>query len=374
MNVVLIPSVAGGIGHISRAATLARMLQRLDPTVNVEYLLDTERLRAFNIDAASRTGYRVNLLPPRPRDAREAIVRHCLGHADVIIDDTVRYLVPLRQSVPRAAWISIPLYPMGDELYMDWPFLDHTDGIIWAYAPVLDFPPELEIHGSKVLRTGPFLELDDVAGRDAARARLGFAPDEQLVVYAPRGMPFGREFGERVLAGVFGAVEALREQHQRLRLVLLAVSNRAELCVPGIPTELPEWVRVVGVVPPAESLIYLCAADIAVAEGTSTTHEAAALGIPFVMIPGPISETWLLGTRLGDHQAAHILWIERVTPTSVASIFKEILTQSSKRDAMTARAQALVTGGGGVAAAARLVLDAAVARRNGHAGHGRKRT
>ena len=367
MNVVMIPSVAGGIGHISRTATLARMLQRLDPAVNVEYLLDTERLRPFNIDAANRTGYRVNLLPPRPREAREAIVRHFLRHTDVIVDDTVRYLVPLRQSVPRAAWISIPLYPIGDELYMDWPFLNHTDGIIWAYPSVIDFPPELEIHGTKVLRTGPFFELDDVPGRDAARARLGFASDEQIVVYAPRGMPFGREFGERVLAAVFGAVEALRQEHW-LRLVLLAVGNRAELCVPGLPTELPEWVSVVGVVPPAESLIYLGAADIAVAEGTSTAHEAAALGIPLLMIPGPIRETWLLGTRLEEHHAAQTLWIERVTSTSVGSIFKEILTQSDKRKAMTARAQALVTGGGGVRAAARLVLDAAVARRNGHAG------
>ena len=139
MNVVIIPSVGGGIGYFARTATLARMLQKLDPTVSVEYLLDTERLRPFNIAAA---------------------------------------------------------------------------------------------------RTGPFLELDDVPERDVASARLGFASNEQIVVYAPRGMPFGREFGERVLADIFRAVAALRIAHPQLRLVLLAVSNRAEVYAPkGILTE-----------------------------------------------------------------------------------------------------------------------------------------
>ena len=118
MNVVMIPSVSGGLGHIARTATLARMLQKLDPTVNIEYLLDTQQLRPFNIDATARTGFRVNLLPPRPRDARNGIVRACLGHVDVIVDDSMRDLVPLRQIVPRAAWISIPMYPLGDEIFL----------------------------------------------------------------------------------------------------------------------------------------------------------------------------------------------------------------------------------------------------------------
>ena len=364
MNVMMIPSVDGGMGHIARTATLARMLIRLDPTVKVEYLLDTERLRPFNIDATARTGFRVNLLPPRPRDRRDAIVRAGLGDADVIVDDTSRYLIPLRRIVPRAAWISLPMYPLGDELFNDWPHLVQTDGIIWAYPPVLDFPPELELSGTKVLRTGPFFDFDDVPEREAARARLGFGPDEEVLIYAPRGMSFGREFGERVLAGVVGGAAALRKRRKRIRLVLLAVSDPEELRAPGVPARLPAWVTVVGVVPPAEMTTYLRAADIAVTEGSNMTQEAAALGTPILMVPGAIYETWLLGTRLYEHRAAHIIWIERVTTAAVAETFDEILTDVEARAAMTERARALVTGGSGVRAAACLVLEIAATYQN----------
>ncbi len=356
MNVIMLPSATGGLGHIGRTSALARMLMRLDPSVNVEYLLDTERLRPFNIDATARTGSRVSLLPPRPRDARDAIVRACLGHADVIVDDNVRYLVPLRQIVPRAAWVSIPMYPLGDELFMDWPFMAQMEAVIWAYPSMLDFPPELEIVGSKVLRTGPFLEHEAVPPRDEARARLGFAEDEAIVIYSPRGMSFGLEFGQRVLTGVFGGAAKLRSERPRLRLLLLAVSDQAELHAPGIPDELPDWVTVVDVVPPDQMLVYLRAADIAVTEGSNMTQEAAALGTPIVMIPGPIYETWLLGTRLYEQEAASIIWIEHVTPDSVVDFFRTVLTGSSSRAAMVRRAKELVTGGGGVEAAARLVL------------------
>jgi hypothetical protein len=74
-RVVMIPSVGGGIGHISRTAALARALQRLDPGVEVEFLLDTDRLRPFNIDATRRMGFTPRFLPPRTRDNRDAIAR-----------------------------------------------------------------------------------------------------------------------------------------------------------------------------------------------------------------------------------------------------------------------------------------------------------
>src|SRR3954454_9063981 len=121
MNVVMVPSVSGGIGHLSRTSALARALKRLDPSVHVEYVLDAQRLRPFNIDAALRMGFRPRLLPIRTPESRGPIVRACLGDADVIVDDVARYLLPLRRLVPRAAWISIAMHPLGDELFMDWP-------------------------------------------------------------------------------------------------------------------------------------------------------------------------------------------------------------------------------------------------------------
>ena len=361
MNVVMVPSVAGGIGHISRTATLARALKRLDPTVHIEYVLDAERLRPFNIDAAMRMGYRPRLLPTRNPESRGPIVRACFSDADVIVDDVARYLLPLRHHVPQAAWVSIAMHPVGDELFMDWPLMAQMDALIWAYPPAVGLPPELDIVAEKVMQTGPFLDLDIVPERAAARARLGFADDEQIVVYAPRGFPFGEEFGQTMLAGLFSAVEGLRgARFPKLRLVLLAVDDPAQLRrVGGVPAELPGWVTVLGVVTPPEALVFEQAADILIGEGTSTIHEGAALRTPLVVVPGPIQEILRLAKALKDRQAAHVLAIGEVTAATLADAFDTILGQPGRRDAMTGRAHALVTGGGGVMAAARLVLDVA---------------
>ena len=230
MNVVMLPSVAGGIGHISRTAALARALKRLDPTVHVEYVLDADRLRPFNIDATMRMGFRPRLMPPRTRESRDAIVRACLGDADVIVDDVARYLLPLRLAVPRAAWVSIAMHPIGDELFMDWPLMAQMDAIVWAYPPLVGLPPELGVVADKVVQTGPFLDIEEVPDKPAARERLGLGADGPVVLYAPRGFPFGKEFGHRMLAGVYGAAEALRRgRYPGLRLVLLAVADPSEL-------------------------------------------------------------------------------------------------------------------------------------------------
>ena len=366
MNIVMLPSVSGGIGHISRTATLARALQRLDPSVRIEYLLDTDRLRSFNIDATRKMGFKANLLPARDRESRDPIVRACLGDADIIVEDTARYLVPLRRIVPQAAWVSIPLWPVGDELFMDWPYLAQTDAVIWAYAPFMGRPDELDIVGDKVTQTGPFLDLGDVPEDKAeAKRQLGLDPDASHVVYAPRGFPFGADFGHRVLGGAYGAVERLRVSgaHPNLKLVLLAVSKPDELRgVPGLPADLPPWVVLKGVITPAASLIFTRAASVIVAEGTSTMHEAAGLRTPLVIVPGPIKETWLLGTRFGEQTAAHVRWIEAVTPETLTESFAACLSGSAEQQALTERAHALVTGGGGVEAAARVVLSVAKAR------------
>ena len=94
--------------QVSSTATLARALKRADPSVEIEYVLDTCRLRPQNVDMTMRMGYRPRLLPPISRANRAAVTQACLGDADVIVDYTSRYLFPLRAGVPRAAWVSIP--------------------------------------------------------------------------------------------------------------------------------------------------------------------------------------------------------------------------------------------------------------------------
>ncbi len=362
-KIVMLPSVGGGIGHISRTAALARALVALDPMIDIEYLLDVERLRPFNIDATRRMGFRPRFLPSRTRDNRDAIARACLDDAHLVVDDCCRYLLPLRQAVPHVGWVTLAMHPIHDELFMDWPLMAQMDAVIWAYAPLVGLPAELDAVADKVVKTGPFLETDAVPDQRTARAQLDLPEQAPLVVYAPRGFPFGREFGHRVLSGLYRAIEALRQDAvPDLQLVLLAVSDPTDLLgIPGVPDPLPDWVRVNGVVTPQQSLLYTRSANVVLGEGTSTMHEGAALSVPLILIPGPIQEATRLAHKLGEMNAASVIELRDATPAR----FKKALVGALQRDArglaMLQRAHALVTGGGGVEAAAELVLD--IARR-----------
>jgi len=362
MNVILIPSVRGGLGHIGRTAALARAITRLAPQTHIEYLLDVEEIRAFNIDAAAAMGYRVNFLPLRHRNERDPVVRACLGHADVIVEDTSRSLIPYRAIVPHAAWLSIPMYPLWDELFMDWPLLQQVDAIAWAYPPALEFPPELASLSAKVLRTGPFMELADIPKQRAARNSLGFAPTEKILLYSPRGMSFGRDFGEQVLAAVIGAANILRKE-QNVRLVLTSVNDRGDLRAPGVPEPLPKWISVVPTLASRQMLTYMRAADIAITEGSNATQEAAALGTPILMVPGTIYEAWVLGTHLQSVNGAKVIWIETVNASTLAENLRALLNDKGVRDTTVANAKQAVSGGSGVDAAARWVINAGKRRK-----------
>ena len=303
-------------------------------------------------------GFRPRFLPPRSHANRDAVVRACLDDAHIVVDDCSRYLLPLRQAVPDLRWVTLAMHPVGDELFNDWPFMVQMDAVIWPYAPLVGMPPELDCVADKVVQTGPFLETDGLPGKAEARAQLGLN-EAPLLLYAPRGFPFGKEFGHKVLAGLVGAVEVLRRTAcPGLRLMLLAVTNPAELRgIPGVPDTLPDWVSVKGVVTPAESLLHIRAADAVVGEGTSTMHEGAAVRTPLLLVPGPIAEATLLAQALGRKDAAAVIPLADAVPEKLAKALLKLLTPGDTRDAMLDTAHGLVTGGGGAAAAARIVLD-----------------
>lgn len=358
----MIPSAGGGLGHISRCASLARALRRLDPAADVEFVFDTERMRPFNVGAAVAMGFPPRLMPPRPREVRDAVIAEYLGDADVIVDDSTRYLITHRARLPRAGWVSVPMHPIGDEIFLDWPFMRQMDAVIWAYAPFVGLLPELDLVRERLVVTGPFLDFGEVPGRDAARAALGLeGPGERTVLYAPRGFPFGAAFGHAALAAAVGAVGSLRAAHPGLRLHLTAVSDPAALRgIPGVPDPLPDWVSVHGMLPAEEALLRLAAADAVVGEGTSTMHEAAALGTPILLRPGPIEETRRLADALGREGAGHAAAGDAA---AFARGLSAILDDSAGAAARAARAGTLVREGGGVDAAARMVLEIGAGRR-----------
>lgn len=361
-HIVFIPSVSGGIGHITRTLRLAREIQRLRPEVTIEYVLDQERMRPNNLDFVESTGYPARVLPGgRGREARNPLVRTTLGHADVIVDDATRYLIPYRWLI-RAGWVSIPMYPLWDELFLDWPFLAQVDRVLWTYPAAMEFPDGLEPVRRKVRVTGPILGRQELPSREEARRTLGLGEDDLLITYSPRGMPFGRDFGEAVLAGLVNGFIRLRERYPSLRLVLTGVQDQMELRFPGMPdVRRVPGLEVHGVLPPEHIRALTAGANVVVAEGTTTTFEAITAGTPILMVPGSIYELWLMGMRFYADDAAVVLWIEQVNPDSMAEHLDRILRDPEASQKRVERARRFL-GADGTTKAAQEILKVADAR------------
>lgn len=327
LTVALIPSVSGGLGHVTRTLHLARALERADPSLRLVYVLSELRLRPFNVEAVERAGYPVRLLPNPVHHERDARVRAVLGDVDVVIEDTERRLVAYRRSLPRLkAWVSVPMLPIWDELFMDWPYLEQVDLVLYAYPPIMPPPPELACLGDRLCVTGPILAPEEMPSRADARRALGLAADVELITHAPRGFPFGRWFGQRVLNGVVGGFLRLRQRRPGLRLVLTAVPDTAAIQPRGLPPlDEIEGVSVEGVVPFERARAILAAADVVVVEGTSTLFDAAVARTPVLMVPGPIHETALEGTWVDEEGAGVVLRPEDVTRASMARALAQAL-------------------------------------------------
>ena len=327
LNVVFIPSVSGGLGHVARTLKLARALERADPSLRISYVLDELGLRPINLEVVRQTGYPVRVLPNPVRHERDEKVRAVLGEADVVIEDTNPRLIPHRRILPRLrAWISIPMLPLWDELHMNWPLFEHVDQILYTYPPVMPPPEELEPFRDRLTVTGPILDPEELPARPEARRRLGLDGDAEYVVYSPRGFPFGPWFGLRVLNGVVGGYLRLRRRRPRLRLALIGVPDPAAVQPRGLPplAEI-EGLSLVGAVAPDVARDYVAAADLVVVEGTTTLFDAALARTPVLMVPGLIYETWLEGTWVNERGAGVVMRPEQVTRTSMARAMAEAL-------------------------------------------------
>lgn len=357
LNVVMIPSVSGGMGHVTRTLKLARALERADPSLRISYALDELQLRPINVDAVARTGYPYHILLNPVRHERDERIRVVLGEADVVIDDTNRRMIPYRSILPRLkTWISIPMPPLWDELFMDWPLLEHVDRILYTYPSIMPVPEELKRFRDKLTVTGPILD-EEMPSRSEARRRLGIDADEAFITYSPRGFPFGPWFGRRVLNGLVGGFMRLRKERPGLRLRLLAVPDPVAIQPRGIPrlTEI-EGVILEGVVSPETARDYTAAADLAIVEATTSLFDAALAKTPVVMVPGPIYETALEGTWVNESGAGVVMRPGEVTHASMARAMRSAL-DPALAPARTDKLAALV-GRGGAARAAAAVLQA----------------
>ena len=344
MRVAVIPSVSGGLGHLTRVTKLMRGLQRADRSLTFCIVLPELGLRPTNVAAARRIGPPVRILPNPVRHERDAAIRKVLGDVDIVIEDTERRLIAYRRILPRIrAWISIPMLPIWDELFMDWPLLEHADRVLYTYPPVMPVPDELARLGDRLTVTGPILDPDEMPSRKRARSRLGFRADDLVVWYAPRDFPFGRWFGLRVLNGVVGGFLRARDDFPNLRVVLTAVPDPSAIQPRGLPRlDTIDGLTIQGIVSPAAARDHVAAADLAVVEGTSTLFDAAVARTPVFMVPGLIYETWLEGTWVDENDAGVVMRPEQVTRRSVERVYRSVFGERGETLARADRLRALV--------------------------------
>ncbi|MDQ3702923.1 MAG: hypothetical protein M3442_18665, partial [Chloroflexota bacterium] len=193
----------------------------------------------------------------------------------------------------------------------------------------------------------------------AGRRRLRLPPDSRYIIYAPRGFPFGRWFGRRVLSGVVGGFMRLRQEQPDLHLVLSAVSDVAAVQPPGFPPlDQIDGVTLQGVVTPEQAWECLAGADLAVVEGTSTLFDAAVLRTPVLMVPGPIYECALEGTWVNENGAGVVMRPGEVTPLSMARTFRAALEPAGAAKRASLLHELVGTGGRDHAVAAVLEVIA----------------
>ena len=357
MKVAVIPSVSGGFGHVTRATTLVRALERADPSLEFCFVLSELRLRPAARAAVERFGRPVRILANPVRHERDARISEVLADIDVVIEDSERRLIAYRRVLPHLrAWISIPMLPIWDELFMDWPYLEHADHVLYTYPPAMPVPEELAFLGDRVTVTGPILDAETMPTREAARRDLGFEADERVITYAPRDFPFGNWFGRRMMNGVVGGYLRARRHLPSLRLVLTAVSDPARVQ----PRHLPRLDAIAGlstkgIVTTDEERSHIAAADIVVVEGTSTLFDAALARSPVFMVPGPIYETSLEGTWVNESGAGIVMRPGDVTRRSVERVIRSVFDSPEETRARAARLHELV-GSGGIGRAVQAIL------------------
>jgi UDP-N-acetylglucosamine--N-acetylmuramyl-(pentapeptide) pyrophosphoryl-undecaprenol N-acetylglucosamine transferase len=164
----------------------------------------------------------------------------------------------------------------------------------WAAVSAVSFPgtdlPRAEVTGNPV--RPEILAVDPVRDREAARARLGVAPDVALVVV------FGGSLGaRRINEAVLGALPAWTG---RTDLVIRHVigDRDHDAVVARAPVDDPSGPRYVPVRYEHDMPTLYAAADLVVCRaGATTVAELTAIGVPAVLVPLPGAP--------GDHQTAN---------------------------------------------------------------------
>ena len=160
----------------------------------------------------------------------------------------------------------------------------------------------------------------ELADRDALRAELGYAPDEQVCVVAPGGSGVGTHLLKRVAA----AFPEAKRRVPALRMILVA-GPRID------PRSLPDGLETHGYV--HQLYRQLAACDLAITHGgLSTTMELTASGRPFLYFPlrRHFEQNHHVAHRLARHRAGRRMDFDTDGPAEIAAAIAEEIGRSPR--------------------------------------------
>ena len=335
--------LAGGgtAGHTSPLLATADALRRLDPAAEITCLGTPRGLETRVVPEA---GYPLELIAPVPLPRKPSVdllkvpgrLRGAVKEARAVLDRVRPDVV-----VGYGGYVSMPAYlaawrakvPVVVHEQNALPGLANRAGARIARRVAVSFPDTPLRHAEYVglpIRT-MISGLDRVALRAEARAFFGLDADRPTLVVTG-----GSQGARNVNTAVAGAARALGDAGVQ---VLHVVGPKNDV-VPqaGVPTYVP-----IGFV---DRMDYaLAAADLMVCRGgASSVTEAAAVGLPTILVPLPIGngEQVLHAQRLADAGGAVAVSDADFTAAWVTANVPPLIADTRKLAAMSAAASALI--------------------------------
>lgn len=234
--------------------------------------------------------------------------------------------------------------------------------------------------GKAVVTGYPVRAAFAVGDRASARARLGVAPDERLLVVMG-GSSGARNINSAVLGCLPGLLEVAwvfhitgRLDYERVRAAARAALGEPGTDLAGAPAEQAVTCadgryRIYSYVE-NEMADLLRAADLVVARaGAATLGEFPAAGVPSILVPGSFAggHQALNATYLRDHGASVMVEDDRLASLLLPTV-KELFENPQRLDGMAAAARRLANPQASRAVVAELQRAALGRSRNGRSG------
>ena len=335
--------LAGGgtAGHTSPLLATADALRRLDPDIEITCLGTPRGLETRVVPAA---GYALELIAPVPMPRRpgadlvkvparlRGAVKETLAVFDRVRPDVV---------VGYGGYVSVPAYlaarhrklPLVVHEQNARPGLANKLGARIAGRVAVSFPDTPLRHAEYVglpLRR-MISGLDRAASRSEARAFFGLDPDLPTLLVTG-----GSQGATRLNQAVSGAAESLAEAG----IQVLHVQGKHGGAEPA-PTSLP---YVVLDYVDRMDLAYAAADLVVCRAGANSVIEAAATGLPAILVPLPIGngEQELNARSIVDAGGALLVADASVNPTWVAATVPALATDPARLQQMSVAAAALV--------------------------------